>query len=546
VPVGTRTTHGPIEYGKDVVAWHPRQRVLYLFQLKAGDIKRADWPDLLRLAKYSDIAKSGKSRPEPGKNAPVHCNSYMRDSIDRQLYELANVPYSHPNYPADAPSRPVLVCTGQVDPTVQDAITKQNQSTRGTRAVAIWDREILISAFRDQLFSVQVLSESVAVDHIRVWSHASDYGTDEEGLYSFLKDYLGLAQGHSGRDLRRILAGYVVAVAQLSQRYSSKADVYSAVDCAVLGMVVFYEAIVRRYMTSSVAGFYCDALRTLLAGLLQGLHEDFESDPTALADLTDKHAGPEEIFVLPLRVHSLASKLSLYAFLGEYRGDAGNSGIGLVDRIVRGHSSFTHIISERQAGTLVVTLLALIRYGFHDTARDALVETLKWVVGLHGYPGAPGLPDPYQPLADIPFHFLGLRARTSRPQTTRPGDASYLLPVLVRLACLLGQRGVLERTWPLLSRTMAEEYLPEAEAEMYSRRSEHGESHATLYPPRQSWRRLRRQCLESRPANYLALGKRYPEALLILSLAYPWRAPLCEPSLYIRERTVPSPGTSRG
>jgi putative phosphoribosyl transferase len=36
---------------------------------------------LLRLAKYSDIAKSGKSRPEPGKNAPVHCNSYMRDSI---------------------------------------------------------------------------------------------------------------------------------------------------------------------------------------------------------------------------------------------------------------------------------------------------------------------------------------------------------------------------------------------------------------------------------------------------------------------------------
>jgi hypothetical protein len=37
---------------------------------------------LLRLAKYSDIAKSGKSRPEPGKNAPVHCNSYMRDSIE--------------------------------------------------------------------------------------------------------------------------------------------------------------------------------------------------------------------------------------------------------------------------------------------------------------------------------------------------------------------------------------------------------------------------------------------------------------------------------
>ena len=60
------------------------RRELIDYRIARGESER-DWglllEDLLRLAKYSDIAKSGKSRPEPGKNAPVHCNSYMRDSI---------------------------------------------------------------------------------------------------------------------------------------------------------------------------------------------------------------------------------------------------------------------------------------------------------------------------------------------------------------------------------------------------------------------------------------------------------------------------------
>jgi hypothetical protein len=62
---------------------------LFVRRLLPGRVERVSisrvgrclYLQLLRLAKYSDIAKSGKSRPEPGKNAPVHCNSYMRDSI---------------------------------------------------------------------------------------------------------------------------------------------------------------------------------------------------------------------------------------------------------------------------------------------------------------------------------------------------------------------------------------------------------------------------------------------------------------------------------
>ena len=506
VSVGIRTTHGPIEYGKDVAAWHPRKRSLYLFQLKAGDVARADWPQ-----------------------------------IATQLYELAAVPYNHPNYVLSAPRKPVLVCTGQVNDTVQEAIARQNQDPAVGRTVEIWDREILVAAFRDHLFSIHALSDAVAIDHIRMWSHISNYGKDEEDLWAFFNRYLSLVRDARGRELRRVLAGYVVAVAQLSQRYRSENDTYSAIDCTILGAVVLYEAVLRHRIRRSTARFHCDALRALLAECLQGLYEECVSDPAALCDLTDNHGGPEEIFMLPVRAHSLASKLALHAFLRECGGDAVRDEVSLVDTVVRHHPSFAHVVSERQAGTLVVTLLALLRYGFRDTAIDALVEAVKWVAGMYGQRGAPGLPDPYQPLANTPFHFLGLPLGTAREVASAHGDASYLLPVLVKFACLLGRRGVLERTWPRVSRTAAEEYVPEDEIEMYSRSSARGEFRTTVYPERQSWRRLRQRCCRPLSSRYLSLARAYPEAPLLLSLAYPWRASLCEPSLYLRGHTFGVP-----
>jgi len=501
VPVGTRTTHGPIEYGKDVVAWHPQEEILYLFQLKAGDVKRSDWPDL-----------------------------------DRQLYELAAVPYDHPNYVVDAPRKAVLVCTGQVDATVQDLIAKQKHAGRGLGAVVVWDRETLVKAYSDDLFSVQVLSEAVAIDHIRVWSHVADYGADEDDLWSFFTDYIGLLEGAGGRARHRILSGYVVAVAQLAQRYLSTGSSYSAIDCAILGAVVFYGALLRHCLSRKVAAVYCMTLRELLTGLLQGLADACESDQTALSDLSDTRAGLEEMFLLPLRVHSLTSKLSLLAFMKEQADETDRNTVGLVDSIVRRHPSFSHVVSERQAGSLVVTLLALLRHGFPDTARDAVVRALNWVAGHHGYPGAPGLPDPYRPIADIPSHFLRPRSRSSGPAESRPGDSSYLLPILVKFASLRGQRGVVEKNWPLISRTTATEYIPRDETEMYSRRSTQGELRDRIYPRTQSWRVLRRQCSRATPTKYLSLAKAYPETLLLLALAYPWRAALCEPSFYLPTR----------
>ncbi|MGD0111993.1 MAG: hypothetical protein ABSD48_09000 [Armatimonadota bacterium] len=497
VPVGTKTVHGAIEYGKDIAAWHPGERTIYLFQLKAGDVRRADWPGL-----------------------------------HTQLFELAAVPYSHPNHVIGAPTQPVLVCTGQVEETLRAAIAGQNYAALPARKVLVWDRETLVNAFSENLFSVQVLTEAVAIDHIRVWSHLSDYGADEDNIWSFLHSYLDRAKGLPARDVRRILAGYVVAVAQLSQRYWSGGDVYGAIDCAILGAVVFYEAVLRQRMRPDVAQFHCKAMRELIIGYLRALHRQSENDQAALIDLTDRRGGPEEVFVLPIRVHSLASKLSLLAFLSDGVDDTAPRVANSVNTIVRHNPAFAHPVSERQSGTLVVALLALLRFGHHDTARDALLEAIDWVAGLCGHRRAPGLPDPYQPLTDAPFHFLGLPQRGDGGELTAQ-KGSYLLPILVRLCCLLGQRGAIQRNWQFISRTTAQQYMPDDEGEMYTRRSERGELKATVYPLRQSWRKLRDRLGKPVHRRYLSLAQAYPEAPLLLALAYPWRAALCEPSLYV-------------
>src|SRR5436189_4011523 len=76
---GHRTIHGPMELGKDVVSWYPRERCYYFFQLKSGDATQNDWVEM-----------------------------------ERQMLLMAEVPYVHPNYQPGDPYQTEWVCTGQL------------------------------------------------------------------------------------------------------------------------------------------------------------------------------------------------------------------------------------------------------------------------------------------------------------------------------------------------------------------------------------------------------------------------------------------------
>jgi len=499
-PLGRKATHGPMERGKDIAAWHPKQRKLFLFQLKTGDIRDTDW-----------------------------------NSMHTQLQQLVLVPFDHPNYTVGDPYKPVWVCTGEMTPAVQNSLSRQNADYRHQEKpeVEVWEQGKLIALFRDSLFAVQVLEVDVAIDHIRMWSHLTDYTKNEEELRTFFELYLRPVGQLASRERRRRLSGYLVCAAQLAQRYRELDDAYSAIDCVVLAAVELLACLARTRFSAASSRTFFGYMRELLRNLLDALVAECEAADSDIWDLRDAEGGVSEIFELPLRVHSLASKLALSAYLKEQCGEDYTTDARLLGKIVRGNVCFRHLLSERQMGTFLVALLGLLRYQHRDLGVTSLVQALRWVVPHYGSPKLPGLPSPYRPYTDIPGHWLGIGPQDTGAAEGSSGGQSYLLPLLIRLAAVLGQRGILEKTWQRVSRTVMEEYVPDSEADLYAHLPHIGRLKNSMLKSTHSWSALRKEA-RARPRRKLRrLAERYPEALLLLALARPWRAVRCDLAFYL-------------
>jgi len=184
VAIGHSTVHGPMEFGKDIVSEKPPENLFYFFQTKTGDAKPSDWADM-----------------------------------ERQIMQMVEVPYAHPNYTIGEPYRPVWVCTGQLSETVRTSLGLQNEAYRksGKPTVEVWDRNKLVEKFHSAFFDLLFADEAFVVDYLRLWSHLSDYMSDEDDLREFFHHYLFDLPVAKQRETRKHLATYV--------------------DCALLGAV---------------------------------------------------------------------------------------------------------------------------------------------------------------------------------------------------------------------------------------------------------------------------------------------------------------------
>ena len=499
-PLGRKTTHGPLEFGKDVAAWKPSERVLYLFQLKAGDVAPSDWSDM-----------------------------------QTQLQQLVLVPYDHPNYAVGDPFVPVWVCSGEMTPTVKAMLAQQNEAYRkeGRAAVLVWERPKLISMFREHLFAVHAIDVRSAIEHIRIWTRLTSYDADKDDLRDFYRAYLSQWDSLRGKDHSRLLCAYIVCMAQFAQRYLRLDDPYSAADCVVLGSVRLFELMARKRLAPKSRDTIVQSCRWLLVEYLDVVTERVSSLGER-PDLWRSDGGLSEVFEYPLRIHSICSKLVLSAFIKEQLGLDVSQECKLLGATMRHNQTFAHLLSERQAGTLVVALLGLIRYGYRDLAIQMLCAAWRWLTPLFGHPDLLGLPSPYQPLESIPDHWLRTAPEGSEHENEAAGAHSCLLVPLLNLAVRLGQKGAVEKAWPRISRISLEKYVPADEGDLYAYLPEGGQTRSRIYPATHSWQALDKEASVRPDKKLLRLARQYPESLLLLSLAYPWRACYCEPSLYCR------------
>jgi hypothetical protein len=135
VAVGHSTKHGPMEFGKDIVSEKPSEGLFYFFQTKTGDAKPSDWAEM-----------------------------------ERQVMQMVEVPYAHPNYSIGDPYKPVWVCTGQLSETVRTSLGLRNEAYRKSDkpTVEVWDRNKLIAKFHSAFFDMLFADESFVVDFLSV------------------------------------------------------------------------------------------------------------------------------------------------------------------------------------------------------------------------------------------------------------------------------------------------------------------------------------------------------------------------------------------
>jgi len=488
VAIGHSTVHGPMELGKDIVSEKPSEDLFYFFQTKTGDAKPSDWADM-----------------------------------ERQIMQMVEVPYAHPNFSIGDPYKPVWVCTGQLSETVRTSLGLRNEAYRKSDrpTVEVWDRNTLIDKFHSAFFDMLFADESFVIDFLRLWSHLADYMSDEEDLREFFHRYLFDLPVAKERETRKHLATYALMLAQVSQRYVAKDDLYSAIDCALLGAVQLYEFIIAQGLEADVYQGCLDTVHEFIGLLSRDLVDQCKAREEALSDLLDPGSGPSEIFELPLRIHSLAAKLSLHMLTKSLNNEDFAVEAKLLSLVLENNPAFCHLLTERQMGTLWISIVGLLHSDHHDLAERFVRETFDWFMGTHAE-GESGLPDPYQPYDVIISHHLGVEMPDAKHLEMRL--QSYMLPILLKLICFLDLRDALAKHWTAVSHVVVREYLPPGARELFAYLPETGKLAMYGFAVTGSWSELVERYSERLPSEITDFVDRHPLSLLVLTLAYPWRA----------------------
>ena len=498
VAIGHSTIHGLAELGKDIVSQKPTEGLFYFFQTKAGDANPSDW-----------------------------------NEMERQIRQMVEVPYVHPNYSVGDPYKPVWVCTGQLSETVRLSLGLENTHYRaeGKPTIDVWDRNVLIEKFGTAFFDLLIADESLAIDYLGLWSHITDYMSDEESLREFFHHHLFDLTVSGERKTKRHLATYTLMLFQISQRYISRDDLYSAIDCAMLGVVQMYEYVIAQNIESGIYRSYLSVVHEFIASLLQDLIDHCLEDEELTVDLLEKDSGPSEIFELPLRIHSLASKIGLSLLSKSLNGEDRTTEAALLLKLLENNPAFCHVLSERQMGTFWITVVSLLNTGHLEEAKAYVSETFEWFMKAHAE-GEAGLPDPYQPYQVTVSHFLGVEEPGTSPTEMRM--QSFFLPVLLKFVCCLGLRDELALHWRMVSRMVFHEYLPTGAWELFAYRPAAGTMALHGFPVMGSWSGLCERLSEKLSSEVSEFIDLHPQSLLILTLAYPWRAQWREVDRYTR------------
>lgn len=344
----SKTIHGPYEFGKDIVALRrnpvsaePR---LFVFQTKRGNITQARWSEM-----------------------------------QRQVQEMLLTEVRHPNVIQGEPRKPVWVCTGDLDPKVEQLLFDTNclYTQQGQPSIEVWSRNRLVELFSEHFFTVELFPESERDSVHRLLLSFDGHEFDVE----LLRTLLAVSPSTPDKIASGRLRSFLLLGHYLLGRAKQVGDMWSAANAFQHLLMSAWGQVVLRKDLSDEWLSRIDSLHDALLEVVQDLLVKLEPASQRPVGLLAWPPTVPEIVAYPVRTIEVCAWTAYLCLTCLVRRDLDQSrrwGDMLV-RLIQNNRSAARPIWDCQSGDFFIIGLALRHHGAMKEAEEWLRCTLQWL-----------------------------------------------------------------------------------------------------------------------------------------------------------------------
>jgi hypothetical protein len=396
-------THGQVEFGKDFIAKRKDDGVItqYSFQLKAGDIKQAEW----------------------------------RNSIMGQMLESVITTLSHPSFDEDSPHKSVLVITGHLSGNSALGLQDLNRKIEKVKSqpIGLWNQETLIEFLGK--YGIEGIYTNTASDFVNYGNFYVLYGKSlkkdisEQEIEKHSRQWIDISV-----DYRKRILGAVTEAEIIGQQCRIKGLYYESIHAnltvlrLILSEIRFSEGTAKtQYLLES----YKQSLERLHVISREFIDDIKKQWLSAEKDFVRLLHGSSKIITYLIHCARIIEISGLLFFL-EREAEKKQEVIEFLKEFIKCEPGCGHIPSDYYAISLVLPILALISNQSFEDASQLICNVTIWLcdryekgAGLANFEAHPY--DEITILIGYPFDFIDQQPRKESFLATLLSDISAFL-----------------------------------------------------------------------------------------------------------------------
>lgn len=450
----SRSTHGPGEFGKDIISRDARGS-LHAYQLKTGNINTKYWRE-----------------------------------IRGEIEELVCLPIQHPNIRESARFTPHLITNGNVTTDVKQQISQFSKHWLRTsgRTLQISERESLLSEFKQLHESILPVAPVDFERFLSLFLRDKRDAINKGEFSKFLESIIQPSKASVGpSQIRRafagtaVLAAYVLSGFRKATNYCAEAEGWTMLIANLLCLAERSRA--RQSLWQMSLDLCIEGWEEACEGLVkEALSAKSWSEGDRLTDWV----------VRPFRETILRGWLSCFALYLA----AGNKNKAMQDEILHlinrknsdSKSPQAMFWGESAAPYFYAQALFLFSRG-HESMSCSIVEGLvRLICGSNGVRGRFGIPDPYYgPQSVLSAATLGKDVFAPRQSFA---GRSFALRAFVEFLARRERKQTLKRLWHCITGVDTAEFVPKNKSDFYRWRCSKGSLDTRRWKRPEQWETL--------------------------------------------------------